>query len=68
MAWKHGAFHPKSKTFDINWKNAPEDLSEFEDHLMTHIGESAPAHVRQHFLEALQKQASEAETYDYLNL
>ena len=66
-AWKRGAFHPMSETFDINWKNTPQDLSEFEDHIKTHIGESAPAHVRQHFLKALQKQVSEGETWKYLD-
>ncbi|CAJ1370817.1 unnamed protein product [Effrenium voratum] len=67
-AYERGAFNPKSEALDLNWREAPVDLGQFELNIQTHIGDSAPAHVREHFLEALQKQVSEGETWNYLNL
>ncbi|CAJ1425655.1 unnamed protein product [Effrenium voratum] len=62
-----GAFCPDSPALDLNWKMATPDPIAFEENVKKYIG-AVPLCVRKLFLQVLEAQLAEGETWNMLHL
>ena len=66
-AFERGAFCPDSPTLDLNWRKATPDPTTFEENVKKYIG-SVPLCARKLFLQVLEAQLAEGETWNMLHL